>query len=345
MRFVDVGCGFGGLLVRLSPLFPDTLMLGMELRDKARPRPRGAAAATLLGMPVHKDSDAGPKDRAQARGSCWLRGPCSHARSPPRAAWQPEDVQPNSNPTPCSNVGQGAAQVAEYVKERVLALRREHPGQFGNIACVRTNTQKYLTNFFFKAQLTKLFFLFPARASKPPLPPPLEYSELQCACLPWPAASSVPVHRLSHRRGLCQQCCGGPARRAHVALSPCRPVHAADQRSVQDVRVLTFAHKYIVCQRVPHSIPTHRRQKKAEVSLTRLLSVPSHAPPGTAVGRYCPVDRRPAGRTGQTTAGAPAGSALKGGEPPVAHHLRAAAGGLCLVGRRLVGRRLVGRTG
>lgn len=36
MQFVDVGCGFGGLLVRLSPLFPDTLMLGMELRDKAR---------------------------------------------------------------------------------------------------------------------------------------------------------------------------------------------------------------------------------------------------------------------------------------------------------------------
>jgi hypothetical protein len=49
VRFVDVGCGFGGLLVRLSPLFPDTLMLGMELRDKARP-PRGAAASTLLGI-------------------------------------------------------------------------------------------------------------------------------------------------------------------------------------------------------------------------------------------------------------------------------------------------------
>ena len=34
VRFVDVGCGFGGLLIRLSPLFPDTLMLGLELRDK-----------------------------------------------------------------------------------------------------------------------------------------------------------------------------------------------------------------------------------------------------------------------------------------------------------------------
>jgi len=34
VRFADVGCGFGGLLVRMSPLFPDKLMLGMEIRDK-----------------------------------------------------------------------------------------------------------------------------------------------------------------------------------------------------------------------------------------------------------------------------------------------------------------------
>ena len=55
-------------------------------------------------------------------------------------------------------------QVALYVKERVLALRREHPRQYSNIACVRTNTQKYLPNYFRKAQLTKLFFLFPVCA-------------------------------------------------------------------------------------------------------------------------------------------------------------------------------------
>ncbi len=27
-EFADVGCGFGGLLISLAPLFPDTLMLG-----------------------------------------------------------------------------------------------------------------------------------------------------------------------------------------------------------------------------------------------------------------------------------------------------------------------------
>ncbi|KAH8117748.1 tRNA-methyltransferase [Phellopilus nigrolimitatus] len=31
-EFVDIGCGFGGLLVALAPLFPDTLVLGMEIR-------------------------------------------------------------------------------------------------------------------------------------------------------------------------------------------------------------------------------------------------------------------------------------------------------------------------
>ncbi|CAL1708638.1 unnamed protein product [Somion occarium] len=31
-EFADVGCGFGGLLIALAPLFPDTLMLGMEIR-------------------------------------------------------------------------------------------------------------------------------------------------------------------------------------------------------------------------------------------------------------------------------------------------------------------------
>lgn len=36
VRFADVGCGFGGLLVRLSPLYPDQLMVGMEIRDKVR---------------------------------------------------------------------------------------------------------------------------------------------------------------------------------------------------------------------------------------------------------------------------------------------------------------------
>lgn len=32
VEWADVGCGFGGLLMALAPLYPDTLMLGMEIR-------------------------------------------------------------------------------------------------------------------------------------------------------------------------------------------------------------------------------------------------------------------------------------------------------------------------
>ncbi|KAJ3044465.1 tRNA (guanine-N(7)-)-methyltransferase (tRNA(m7G46)-methyltransferase) [Rhizophlyctis rosea] len=34
VEFADIGCGYGGLLIALSPLFPSTLMLGMEIRVK-----------------------------------------------------------------------------------------------------------------------------------------------------------------------------------------------------------------------------------------------------------------------------------------------------------------------
>ncbi|PIA19645.1 tRNA guanine-N7 methyltransferase [Coemansia reversa NRRL 1564] len=34
VEFADIGCGYGGLLVALAPLYPNTLMVGMEIRTK-----------------------------------------------------------------------------------------------------------------------------------------------------------------------------------------------------------------------------------------------------------------------------------------------------------------------
>ncbi|KAE8745837.1 hypothetical protein FOCC_FOCC007356 [Frankliniella occidentalis] len=85
VEFADVGCGYGGLLVTLSPMFPESLMVGMEIRVK----------------------------------------------------------------------------VSDYVMDRIAALRTQHPGQYQNIACLRTNAMKYLPNFFEKGQLKKMFFLYP----------------------------------------------------------------------------------------------------------------------------------------------------------------------------------------
>ncbi|EGN99005.1 hypothetical protein SERLA73DRAFT_181788 [Serpula lacrymans var. lacrymans S7.3] len=44
-EFADIGCGFGGLLIALAPLYPDTLMLGMEIRVQVSEYVRDRIAA------------------------------------------------------------------------------------------------------------------------------------------------------------------------------------------------------------------------------------------------------------------------------------------------------------
>ena len=50
-EFADVGCGFGGLLITLAPLFPDTLMLGQSKIHIDR--------AAYLAPPRYGDQSAG----------------------------------------------------------------------------------------------------------------------------------------------------------------------------------------------------------------------------------------------------------------------------------------------
>ncbi|NXI38436.1 TRMB methyltransferase, partial [Galbula dea] len=51
--------------------------------------------------------------------------------------------------------------VAAFTGARIRALRLAQPGHYGNVACVRANAMKHLPHFFCKAQLSKMFFLFP----------------------------------------------------------------------------------------------------------------------------------------------------------------------------------------
>lgn len=51
--------------------------------------------------------------------------------------------------------------VSDYVMDRIRALRSLHGSKYNNIACIRTNAMKYLTNYFHKGQLSKMFFLYP----------------------------------------------------------------------------------------------------------------------------------------------------------------------------------------
>ncbi|KAK5949212.1 tRNA (guanine-N(7)-)-methyltransferase (tRNA(m7G46)-methyltransferase) [Knufia fluminis] len=96
VEIADIGCGFGGLVVALSPLFPTTLMIGMELRS----------------------------------------------------------------------------QVTDYVINRIAALRSQNPHPpstntantpppYHNISAHRTNTMKFLPNYFRPSQLSHIFLCFP----------------------------------------------------------------------------------------------------------------------------------------------------------------------------------------
>ncbi|XP_033927376.1 tRNA (guanine-N(7)-)-methyltransferase isoform X2 [Melopsittacus undulatus] len=82
---LDVGCGYGGLLVLLSALFPQDLALGLELRPR----------------------------------------------------------------------------VAAFTAQRIRSLRAQEPSRCQNVACVRGNAMRNLPHFFRRAQLRRLFFLFP----------------------------------------------------------------------------------------------------------------------------------------------------------------------------------------
>ncbi|THH14696.1 hypothetical protein EW146_g5672 [Bondarzewia mesenterica] len=60
--FADVGCGFGGLLIALAPLFPDTLMLGLEIRVQVSQYVQdriAALRATSASQPPASEPSAG----------------------------------------------------------------------------------------------------------------------------------------------------------------------------------------------------------------------------------------------------------------------------------------------
>ena len=115
VEIADIGCGFGGLLVSLSPLLPDTLMIGHRAASSRQPSDIGL---TTAGMELR-------------------------------------------------------TQVLDYVINRIAALRsqnRPQPpisnsiqslGPYENISALRTNTMKFLPNYFLRAQLAKIFLCFP----------------------------------------------------------------------------------------------------------------------------------------------------------------------------------------
>ncbi|KAJ2846621.1 tRNA (guanine-N(7)-)-methyltransferase (tRNA(m7G46)-methyltransferase) [Coemansia erecta] len=146
VEFADIGCGYGGLLVALAPLFPNTLMVGMEIRNKLVDYlQRRIEALREFQHDLVRRSNAGEQqiEWVDVRSKLDQEIAALHNE----AAAQPE--------------GKPAEEDDE---EKELhdngETRRLVPGHYDNIASMRINCQKYLPNFFEKGQLSKLFILF-----------------------------------------------------------------------------------------------------------------------------------------------------------------------------------------
>lgn len=61
----------------------------------------------------------------------------------------------------CKLTGKCSCQVTEYVRLRIINARKENEGQYQNCSVMRTNSMKFLPNYFARASIDKLFFCFP----------------------------------------------------------------------------------------------------------------------------------------------------------------------------------------
>lgn len=129
VEFADVGCGFGGLLFHLAPLFPEKLMVGIEIR-------------TSVTQYVH--------DKVQA-----LRG-ASRVQQGTLPKSNGDDYESRAT-LDASEEDEGEAKL----NSSLIAQAPQVKGNYDNICALRVNAMKFLPNFFAKGQLSKLFFLHP----------------------------------------------------------------------------------------------------------------------------------------------------------------------------------------
>lgn len=150
VEVVDIGCGYGGLLVALAPLMPDTLMIGTIYVSLAKLGLR-LTEALKSGMEIRQQVLEYVQMRVAA-----LRHQQQRARgivptTPSQQASSPEsqDLPPDAPSIPPSSSAsvQGDVQLVE--------------GGYNNISALRANTMKFLPNFFRRGQLSKIFICFP----------------------------------------------------------------------------------------------------------------------------------------------------------------------------------------
>ncbi|KAJ5086623.1 hypothetical protein NUU61_007930 [Penicillium alfredii] len=160
VEVVDIGCGFGGLMVGLAPLLPETLMVGEYIVSRhlhiseyknAKGRTTGMEIRTQVLEYLHS--------RIQA-----LR---TQQQNLKQKASNPQDTAEAS--TQSKDTNEPAAAAASALEDNKNtennddepALTTIMPGNYENITAIRSNTMKFLPNFFGRHQLSKIFICFP----------------------------------------------------------------------------------------------------------------------------------------------------------------------------------------
>lgn len=148
VEFADVGCGFGGLLIAMAPLFPDTLMLGLEIRPHVcqyvEDKIHALRAQQKILLDQSSSTSANSIDEKQPG-----------FQLPPVPMSMPKFVKD------IHNGHQVEPEALEDELDDEAPIWVPKPGRFENISVIRANAMKFSPNFFRKHQLKKMFFLFP----------------------------------------------------------------------------------------------------------------------------------------------------------------------------------------
>ncbi|KAI5291848.1 tRNA (guanine-N(7)-)-methyltransferase (tRNA(m7G46)-methyltransferase) [Ascosphaera aggregata] len=130
VEIADVGCGFGGLLVALAPLMPETLMVGIEIRvqvlDYVNARIKALRLQQAATTAVR--GDRGITEEAQGQ---------------------------------TSRIEVADSASSEILKTSTPSTAISGSSTFQNISAIRSNSMKFLPNFFRRHQLSKIFICFP----------------------------------------------------------------------------------------------------------------------------------------------------------------------------------------
>lgn len=146
VEVVDIGCGYGGLLVGLAPLLPDTLMVGECL---IRPRKHETILTFALGMEIRVTVLDYVRSRIHVlrKRQQYMKN-ASASQDPSAPVAEPSTTAPGPAAVPSS-------------EDEVGTTTSLVPGNYENIFGLRSNTMKFLPNFFGHHQLSKIFICFP----------------------------------------------------------------------------------------------------------------------------------------------------------------------------------------